>query len=171
MCVNDTRGYHPSLEALPRNAPGNVLLVGALIGLALVVGLVVSSSEERSHAQGPEQVISGFGTPSSLAAGPRGTLYIADAEKGEVVCVYPDGEQVVLGSGLASPTALTVDPMGTVYVYSSTDKAIHAISPDGNSQVLVRDQPHILDLAATQYGSLLIAGSDGSVREFRLDHF
>lgn len=171
MRINNAQEFVRSGQTIPRITLGNLLLVGAVLGLALAVGLLVHEPKTDAVAQEPEKLLTTLAAPASLAAGPRGTVYAVDQISGQVLCIYPDGEQTVLGNPVANPSALAVDPMGTVFVYSRADQTIYAITPDGRSRVVASGLPQVTDLAATHYGNLVIAGSDGSIRQIRFDRF
>ncbi|MFL1375742.1 NHL domain-containing protein [Nocardiopsis protaetiae] len=87
-------------------------------------------------------------TPSAVAVGPDGTLYITDAGAGRVFAVDPDGDLTTLAGGgdrwadkadghpaveasLWSPYRVAVDGRGRVHFIEGGNQAVRRVEPDG----------------------------------------
>jgi len=93
---------------------------------------------------GPREVAR-FSTPSAIALGPGGDLYVADTGNNAIRRIAPDGAVTTLaGDGVAGhrdgaaaearfngPVGLAVDAGGRVVVADTYNDRIRAISPDG----------------------------------------
>jgi DNA-binding beta-propeller fold protein YncE len=127
----------------------------------------------------------GIGSPSAVAVGPKGEIYIASPERGRVFEVGADGKlRTVAGEAdRLLPTGLAVDPAGNVYVsdpqagyvyrFGDSNRALTIVAGSGSVQGdggpapaarLVRPT----GLAWTRKGELLIADA-GDHRVRRVD--
>ncbi|MFD0672846.1 stalk domain-containing protein [Cohnella sp. GCM10027633] len=91
-----------------------------------------------------------FRSPSAIAAGPDGSLYVADSDNHSIRRIYPTGKVATLagngvigskdGMGEAAsfqhPEGIAVSGDGTVYVADTLNHAIRRIKPDGTTTTL-----------------------------------
>jgi sugar lactone lactonase YvrE len=103
------------------------------------------AGDARGYADGPARAAR-FSTPSGLAAGPGGVLYVADTGNNAVRRIAPDGMVSTLAGSIAAgyrdgppgralfnaPTGVAVDPAGRVIVADTYNDRIRAIRPDGS---------------------------------------
>jgi streptogramin lyase len=82
--------------------------------------------------QGDVTGATSLGQPRGIAAGPDGTLFIADAGQQAVVMVSPDGSSKLLGEGsLKEPTAVAVLPDDGLFVLDAGAGALYRLGLDG----------------------------------------
>lgn len=118
----------------------NYTVVAALIvAVAAVVSAVVIFARSGSR---PEQVVvvdspatAGLPalrveTPSGLAVGSDGTLFISDFSRQRVISVAPDGETRVRAQ-IRQPGDLVVDAEGTLYVADTATDTVYRIGTSG----------------------------------------
>lgn len=117
-----------------------IYTVGADGEIALYAG-----SGEAGFADGPAATAQ-FNRPAGLAAGPDGTLYVADTGNNRVRAIAPDGTvRTVAGTGergridgpaaiatLSKPSAVALAPDGSLYVADSGNDQIRRVDPDGD---------------------------------------
>ncbi len=119
------------------NGAGNSLIINTLAG----DGTVGSGGDNGSGTQAQ------LDDPTGVAAGPDGTLYIADALNQRIRRVAPDGTiSTVAGTGTAGfsgdngpatqaelddPTGVAVGPDGTLYIADTLNQRIRRVAPDG----------------------------------------
>jgi sugar lactone lactonase YvrE len=98
----------------------------------------------RGFADGPGESAR-FDTPSGLAIGPDGVLYVADTGNNAIRRISPDGQvSTVAGGGTAGsrdgpagtaqfngPMDVAVDPDGRIIVADAYNDRIRSIAPDG----------------------------------------
>lgn len=94
-----------------------------------------------------------FSDPFGVAAGPDGTIYIADAgDAHRIRALTPDGRVVTRAGGrrgfadgaaatatFDTPSGLAVDSGGTIYVADTGNNAIRRITPDGQVSTMAGD--------------------------------
>ncbi|UDY37605.1 hypothetical protein [Dermatobacter hominis] len=79
-----------------------------------------------------------FATPTGIAVGPDGALYVAQFDGTTVVAVTPDPDGAIepVASGLNKPSGVAVDAAGTVYIADQHNHRIVQVDADGNQSVL-----------------------------------
>jgi len=121
------------------NQPSDAVLLedGTLLVAELGTGNLVRSGEEK------KVLVSGLATPASLAAGPRGTVYVAEVTGGRITRADPaNGSKVTIASGLAQPKAVAVAPDGSLVVLEMGKKRVVRIDPgDGRVTVIAANLP------------------------------
>ena len=172
-------------EGRMRTAP--VLTATAAIFLASTIGIPAGSADSFLGT-GPalDPLAVGIGSPTGLAVGPNGEIYIASPETGRVFEVTRDRKlrTVVFDVPLRAPTGLAVDPAGHLYVSDAEAGRVYRIHASthqtgmvaGSGTVQGDDGPatearlvHPTGLALTRKGELLIADA-GDHRVRRVDH-
>jgi DNA-binding beta-propeller fold protein YncE len=76
--------------------------------------------------------------PGSLAVGPHGVLYVADAARNEILARLPDGSFRVVAAGLRAPAGMAVARDGTLYVADAGHDRVLAIAPSGAARTIAR---------------------------------
>ncbi|QGZ42739.1 sugar lactone lactonase YvrE [Pseudoduganella flava] len=122
-----------------------------------------------------------FSDPFGIAAGPRGTVYVADGgDANRIRTIAPDGRVATLaggtegyadGKGAAAhfntPSAVALDHQGNLYVADTGNHAIRKVSPDGTVTTLAGNgQPGDADgkgAAARFNGPVGIAVDDAGI--------
>lgn len=97
----------------------------------------------------------------TLAAGPKGEMYLATFPRGKVYKITPDGQLSSIWEGQGAVTALVADATGNLYVGMSPTCRVYRIAPDGSAQQIMRGMGrgnrHVLALALS--GNDLYAGT------------
>ncbi len=134
--------------------------------LLLALGLLPAACVDPGGAAGGRGlVLEGFGRPEALALDAHGVLYVTDAARGEVVCVFADGQRTALGGLAGAPRGLAVDGRGRVYAVDAAGGLVVRLEPDGTRRVLARGLPEPAALALDRDGGLFVAcRGDGTVR-------
>jgi hypothetical protein len=115
---------------------------------------------------GGDAVNAQFDTPSGLAVGPKGQVYIADLNNHVIRMVSPEGkiqtvagmmgiasEESVFTSGgklLRNPSLLTIDNQGHLYVYDKRNQ-IRRLSTDGALEVVAGSGAYEDDIASASH--------------------
>lgn len=108
---------------------------------------VVAGTGKPGHEDG-KATNARFRSPSGLAVGPDGDLYVCDTGNNQVRKISSDGHvSTVLGTGdikLQTPTGIAVDEGGNVYVSDTGTSRIIYLGNDGSSSVL-SGRAHVQD--------------------------
>jgi sugar lactone lactonase YvrE len=83
-------------------------------------------------------IASGLNTPSGVAVGSSGHVFVADTLNNRVVKMDADGSnQTVIGSGFRSPFGVAVDSSGHVFVADTDNSRVVKMDADGSNQTTV----------------------------------
>lgn len=94
--------------------------------------------------------------PVSLAVGPHGDLYVADAAREQILRRLPSGRFVVVARTGVAPGSLAIAPNGTVYFAQegrTKGTVVRAVEPNGEISTVVGGDPNC---AAVPAGALSI---------------
>lgn len=147
-------------ESEPADGAAADARIDAPVGLAWVEGRLYVADYARDAirifdphtGEVSTAVDSGLSGPWGLGAGPDGSLWITEADRGAVRVLRPDGtmEEAAPAGRFENPADVAVDPAdGAVYVADAVRAAIYRIEPDGRivpvvgtpGQTGVRDGP------------------------------
>ena len=102
---------------------------------------VIAGAASRGREDGPGSKAR-FSSPSGIAVGPAGELYVCDTGNDLLRKISPDGHvSTVLGKAangdirLNTPTGIAVDANGNVYISDTSSSRIIFLSADGSSVV------------------------------------
>lgn len=121
-------------------------------GLCLLAAIILAP-----EAQALEAVHTGFKSPTGMASGQDGALYITNWSGGSVEKIAPDGTRTVFLGDFTSPSGIAVDNAGAVYVASYSGDYIERVGPDGKRSRVVENLATPAGLSFSSDGSLLIA--------------
>lgn len=162
------------------NATGTVSSLAQ--GLGHITGLVVDSvqtiyvihaassevveiarNRDAAGWQAPQRAdLAGIGSPSAIAVGSAGVLYVTDAGNGTLLQVTPGAVPKVLARGLPSPTKLLLDSHGGIYVVDTKLDAIEKITTTGTT--IFSSMDGVQDVFLDAAGDLYLAGRDTVTR-------
>ncbi len=167
-------------------------LVRAVRPDGILVTVAGNSEFERADAggfagDGGPATDARLNSPTGVAAGPDGSIYIADTHNGRVRRVDESGViTTVAGNGrrtdtggtgdggpatsatLTDPSGLAVGPDGTLYVTSADSGRIRAVAPDGTISTFADLEPAPADRPFADIDTLAV-GPDGTVYFGTLD--
>ncbi len=103
-----------------------------------------------------------FQGASDMVMDSRGVLYVSDSRTGEVHCVMPDGQKILLAKGLNRPSCLALDRKRNLYVGSPCG-AVCRLSPDGSCRQVYFGPNAIASMTFDRDGNLLIVPADEGV--------
>lgn len=120
--AEEAREFVPPDAALLGGADRALFYLSAFRGDLVVVGAAGTTRVDLSdHTRLPVRV----------ALGPRGEIWIADAEKAALVRVDLDGAELARVAGPRRPGGLAVDPDGRLVVADLQAARIRVLAPDG----------------------------------------
>jgi sugar lactone lactonase YvrE len=118
-------------------APSDALELadGTLVVAELGTGRLVRVAGETRTV-----LTEGLGAPASLAAGPEGGIYVAEAAAGAISRVDPaTGARTLIAQGLKLPKAVAVGPRGELIVLEVGAKAVVAIDPATGARSIIAE--------------------------------
>jgi uncharacterized protein (TIGR03437 family) len=77
-----------------------------------------------------------FFFPTSVAAAPDGSLYIADTQNSRVRKIDPAGNLSTVASGLLTPSAVATDAAGNVYIADTGNGRVRKLTPAGENTIV-----------------------------------
>jgi len=107
-----------------------------------IVAYAAADFATRISIAGPSVTVSdqtvigsGFDTPSGVAVGSSGHVFVADTGNSRVVKMDVDGSnRTVIGSGFAGPYGVAVDSSGHVFVADTDNSRVVKMDADGSNQ-------------------------------------
>lgn len=143
----------------------SIRLFGVVAAICVGAWLFNGRFEDGAALAAPEPAWPMFACEASgMALDGRGVLYVADAERGSVWAVMPDGERAELARGVADPGGLAVDGRRRVYVSSVSEGTVYRIEPDGRMRRAIAGLSQPGALAVDRDGGLYVAlGGQGRV--------
>ncbi len=99
---------------------------------------VLAGSGEAGHRDGPA-LHAQFDSPTGIATGSDGSLYVCDTGSDLIRKISPDGEVTTIAGGklggaqFHTPTGIAIDALGVVFVCDTNNDRIIAITPDGRT--------------------------------------
>lgn len=112
-----------------------------------VITTIAGNGEERSAGDGGPAALAALNRPVDVAAGPDGSLYVAELEGHRIRRIDPQGViTTIAGTGtpgfsgdggpainatLNSPRAIEIDSAGNLYVADWRNRVIRRVAPDG----------------------------------------
>jgi hypothetical protein len=136
-------------------------LLGITLVMCVAAWLICGRSEDGAALAAPEPAWPIFACKAAgMALDGRGVLYMADAERGSVWAVMPDGERLELARGVADPGGLAVDGRRRVYVSSTSQGVVYRIELDGRMRRAATGLSEPGALAVDRDGGLYVALTD-----------
>jgi sugar lactone lactonase YvrE len=99
---------------------------------------VLAGSGKAGHRDGPA-LHAQFDSPTGIATGSDGSLYVCDTGSDRIRKVSPDGEVTTIagdqpgGARFHTPTGIAIDALGVVFVCDTNNDRIIAVTPDGRT--------------------------------------
>jgi predicted Ser/Thr protein kinase len=130
---------------------GAAALLAVLIGGTLLavrgghlpaIGPISAAGRSPASAGAPHAVsvvVQGLKSPSAIALGPDGTLYIADTGSNTVRKVDPVGKATLVAGSFQSPSGLAVDAAGDLFISDSGGNRVLLLDPKGVLSVYAGD--------------------------------
>lgn len=139
-----------------------LLLLGSL-GIAASLTCVAPAPVRAEHAS-PVKLWDGFKSPTGIAVGADGMVYVSNWSGDTVERITPDGGRSVFAAAISSPAGLAVGADGSVYISSYSGDYIERVAPDGTRTRVTKDLATPAGIALSRDGRLLVANrSSGEI--------
>lgn len=114
-------------------------------------------------AQGSKTVFASVDSPSMLAFGPDGQLYVSQYNRGSVVRISPTGVVSPFSTGYTNTQGLAFDGAGQLFVVNSWNTRISRVGATGGSAAAFATLAtrYNVGMAMGRDGHLYVAGNDG----------
>lgn len=105
-----------------------------LLVLSAMLTACGTSGEGGTPDEPPTALYTGFSSPTGLAFGPGGEMYVSNWSGGTVERIGADGERSIFVDGLDAPSGVAVDRSGVVYVADYSADVIYRATEAGKAE-------------------------------------
>jgi virginiamycin B lyase len=144
----------------------NLLQTLSLLGsLGIAASLTcLAPAPVRAEHSSPVKLWDGFKSPTGIAVGADGMVYVSNWSGDTVERITPDGGRSVFAAAISSPAGLAIGADGSVYISSYSGDYIERVARDGTRSRVAKDLATPAGIALSRNGRLLVANrSSGEI--------